>query len=46
MSFNFGISAESAVRNARRPLAPWNIHDVKFIGVETRTFQGKIVKNY
>ena len=41
MSFNFGISAESAVRNARRPLSPWNIYDVKFMGVETRTFQGK-----
>ena len=41
MSFNFGISAESAVRNTRRSLAPWNIYDVKFMGVETRSFQGK-----
>ena len=32
MAFNFGISADSAVRNTRRPLTPWNIHDVKFMG--------------
>lgn len=34
MAFNFGISAESAVKTTRRPLAPWNIYDVKFIGCE------------
>lgn len=39
--FNFGISAESAVRNTRRPLAPWNIHDVKFMGCEIKEFSGK-----
>lgn len=33
-TFNFGISAESAVRNSRRQLAPWGIYDVKFIGCE------------
>lgn len=41
MSFNFGISADSAVRNTRRPLTPWNIHDVKFIGCEIKEFDGK-----
>jgi len=41
MAFNFGISAESAVRNTRRPLAPWNIHDVKFMGCEIKEFSGK-----
>ena len=41
MAFNFGISAESAVRNTRRPLAPWEIHDVKFTGCEIREFDGK-----
>lgn len=41
MNFSFGISAESAVRTTRRPLAPWNIYNVKFVGVEARTFQGK-----
>lgn len=39
--FNFGISAESAVRNTRRPLSPWNIHDVEFKGCEIREFVGK-----
>lgn len=39
--FNFGISAESAVRNTRRPLSPWNIHTVKFTGCEIREFNGK-----
>ena len=34
MAFNFGISAESAVKTSRRQLAPWAIHDVKFIGCE------------
>lgn len=33
-AFNFGISAESAVRNSRHQLAPWGIYDVKFIGCE------------
>lgn len=41
MAFNFGISAESAVRNTRRPLAPWNIYDVKFMGCEIKEFAGK-----
>jgi hypothetical protein len=36
MAFNFGISAESAVRASRRQLAPWNIHNVKFMGCELR----------
>lgn len=40
--FNFGLSAESAVRNTRRPLSAWNIHDVKFTGVEILEFQGNI----
>lgn len=39
--FNFGISSESAVKNSRRPLAPWSIHTVKFKGVEIREFAGK-----
>lgn len=39
--FNFGISADSAVRNTRRPLTPWNIHDVKFMGCEIKEFDGK-----
>ena len=42
MAFNFGISADSAVRNARRPLAPWQIHEVTFSGCEIREFSGKI----
>ena len=42
MAFNFGISADSAVRNTRRPLTPWNIHDVKFMGCEIKEFDGKI----
>lgn len=46
MNFNFGITAESAVKNVRRPLAPWNIYDVKFMGCEVKEFKGKIVKNY
>lgn len=41
MSFNFGMSADSAVRNTRRPLAPWNIYDVVFTGCEIREFDGK-----
>ena len=41
MAFQFGISADSAVRNTRRPLAPWNIYDVKFKGCEIREFDGK-----
>lgn len=41
MAFNFGISAESAVRNTRRPLSAWNIHDVEFKGCEIREFAGK-----
>ena len=39
--FNFGISAESAVRNTRRPLSAWNIHEVEFKGCEIREFDGK-----
>ena len=34
MSFNFAISSDSAVRNTRRLLTPWEIHDVKFKGAE------------
>ena len=41
MSFNFAISSDSAVHNSRRPLAPWEIHDVKFKGAEIREFNGK-----
>ncbi len=41
MGFNFGISADSAVRSTRRPLAPWNIYDVKFMGCEIKEFDGK-----
>lgn len=41
MGFNFSLSNESAVRNVRRPLAPWEIHDVKFMGVELKEFAGK-----
>lgn len=41
MSFNFGLSAESAVRSTIHPLAPWEIHDVEFKGAEIRKFQGK-----
>ena len=41
MSFNFAISSDSAVRNSRRPLAPWEIYDVKFKGAEIREFNGK-----
>ena len=40
MSMNFGFSAESAVRNTRRPLAPWGIYKVKFTGAEIATFKG------
>lgn len=39
--FNFGISKESAVRNVKPQLKPWNIYDVKFIGCEVREFAGK-----
>lgn len=39
--FNFGISADSAVRNTRRPLTPWEIHTVTFKGCEIKEFQGK-----
>ena len=41
MSFNFAISSDSAVRNTRRLLTPWEIHDVKFKGAEIREFNGK-----
>lgn len=41
MAFNFGISADSAVRNVRKTLSPWQIHDVKFTGCEIREFDGK-----
>ena len=39
--FNFGISKESAVRNVKPQLKPWNIYDVKFVGCEVREFAGK-----
>ena len=39
--FNFGISNESAVRNVKPQLKPWNIYDVKFVGCEVREFAGK-----
>ena len=39
--FNFGISKESAVRNVKPQLKPWNIYDVKFVGCEVREFPGK-----
>ena len=41
MNLNFGLSAESAVRNTVRPLTPWEIHDVIFKGAEVRKFNGK-----
>lgn len=41
MPFSFAITTDSAVRNTRRPLAPWEIHDVKFKGAEIREFDGK-----
>lgn len=41
MNLNFGLSAESAVRNTVRPLTPWKIHDVAFKGAEVRKFNGK-----
>lgn len=41
MSFNFAISSDSAVRNTRRLLTPWEIHDVKFKGAEIREFNGR-----
>jgi hypothetical protein len=41
MSFNFGISKESAVKTVRPQLKPWNIYDVKFVGCEVREFAGK-----
>lgn len=37
---NFGFSSASAVRNTRRPLAPWGIYKVKFTGAEIATFKG------
>lgn len=37
---NFGFSSASAIRNARRPLAPWGIYKVKFTGAEIATFKG------
>lgn len=40
MSMNFGFSSESAVRNTRRPLAPWGIYKVKFTGAEISEFKG------
>lgn len=39
--FNFGISADSAVRNVRKQLTPWEIHTVKFTGCNINSFQGK-----
>jgi hypothetical protein len=39
--FNFGLSAESAVRSTRRPLSAWNIHEVKFTCCEILEFDGK-----
>lgn len=39
--FNYGISKESAVRDVRPQLKPWNIYDVKFKGCEIREFSGK-----
>ena len=39
--FNFGITADSAVRNIRKQLTPWEIHTVKFIGCTLNSFQGK-----
>lgn len=39
--FNFGISADSAVRNIRKQLTPWEIHTVKFTGCNINSFQGK-----
>jgi hypothetical protein len=41
MNLNFGLSAESAVRNTVRPLTPWKIHNVVFKGAEVRKFNGK-----
>lgn len=41
MSFNFGLSGESAIRATRRPLQAWSIHEVKFTGAEVQSFQGK-----
>lgn len=41
MALSFGFSNESAVRNPRRPLAPWGIYDVKFKGCEIKEFDGK-----
>lgn len=41
MSFNFGLSTESAVRSTVRPLTPWEIHDVEFKGAEIKKFAGK-----
>lgn len=41
MSFNFGLSAGTAVRNTRIELKPWDIYDVKFVGVEARSFAGR-----
>ncbi len=38
---NFGLSTESAVRVSSHMLAPWEIHDVQFKGVEVRHIQGK-----
>lgn len=37
---NFGFSTTSAVRNTRRPLAPWGIYKVKFTGAEISVFKG------
>mgnify|MGYP004517277917 CR=1 FL=1 len=37
---NFGFSTTSAVRNTRRPLAPWGIYKVKFTGAEIAVFKG------
>lgn len=40
-NLSFAITTDSAVRNTRRPLAPWGIYDVQFKGAEIREFQGK-----
>ena len=39
-NMNFGFSSASAIRNTRRPLAPWGIYKVKFTGAEIATFKG------
>lgn len=39
-NMNFGFSTTSAIRNTRRPLAPWGIYKVKFTGAEISVFKG------